>query len=259
MHIIWQNYCFVIYLKITIVIFIMENNDNSNSVNETTELTLEDIYVNLTLLSKIEVGDKLIKNGKNINIDTSIFPFITRWFYGHNRNDILFFIGLILNKAFVINDELTNELKNTETQQLLRLTNDLKNAINGLGNLKQTYHYDKLAQSEIDVMIENIRTKVDLNLKNVRHNSIDTTITINNVDEQILQNAGSSSNSLRDIALTYSNDTPSANENNYNNDACSISSASSSYRSPSILDTVINSPIVNYKKKHQKKMPNLQI
>jgi hypothetical protein len=239
----------------------MENNDNSNSVNETTELTLEDIYVNLTLLSKIEVGDKLIKNGKNINIDTSIFPFITRWFYGHNRNDILLFISLILNKAFVINDELTNETKNTETQQLLRLTNDLKNAINGLGNLKQTYHYDKLAQAEIDVMIENIRTKVDLNLKNVRHNSIDTTI--NNVDEQhILQTAGSSSNSLRDIALTYSNETAEANENENtsNNDTCSIASAASSYRSQqSILDTVINSPIVNYKKKHQKKMPHLQI
>lgn len=247
------------------------NNNNSNSVTETTELTLEDIYVNLTLLSKIEVGDKLIKNGKNINIDTSIIQFITRWIYGHNRNDILQFISEILNKAFSINDELINETinNNNETQQLLRLTNDLKNSINGLGNLKQTYHYDKLAQAEIDVMIENIRTKVDLNLKNVHHNQQSTNAAADQTsgidDQQLLQTGGSSSNSLKDIALNYNNDPTSSIEISSNNNVDSIASTPSSYRSPSILDTVINSPIVNYKKqhlsnsekKHQKKMANM--
>jgi hypothetical protein len=50
---------------------------------------------------------------------------------------------------------------------VFRLTADLKNSLNGLNNLKQTYSTDKLIQSELDVMIDNVRTKLDLNSKNL--------------------------------------------------------------------------------------------
>ena len=50
---------------------------------------------------------------------------------------------------------------------VFRLTADLKNSLNGLNNLKQTYCYDKLIQAEIDVMIDNIRSKLDYNSKNL--------------------------------------------------------------------------------------------
>ena len=50
---------------------------------------------------------------------------------------------------------------------VFRLTADLKNSLNGLNNLKQTYSMDKLIQSELDVMIDNIRNKLDLNSKNL--------------------------------------------------------------------------------------------
>lgn len=50
---------------------------------------------------------------------------------------------------------------------VFRLTADLKNSLNGLNNLKQTYSTDKLIQSELDVMIDNIRNKLDLNSKNL--------------------------------------------------------------------------------------------
>lgn len=132
-------------------------------------LTREDIFVNLTLLAKIEVGDKLIRNkdDKHLNIDTSYFQFITRWLKGNSRNTSLKFISLVLTKAFEINDKLLEEKTQISAQQLFRLTSDLKNCLNGLNNLKQTYSYDKLIQSEIDVMIDNIRSKLDLNSKNL--------------------------------------------------------------------------------------------
>jgi hypothetical protein len=132
-------------------------------------LTREDIFVNLTLLAKIEVGDKLIRNkdDKHLNIDTSYFQFITRWLKGNSRNTSLKFISLVLTKAFEINDKLLEEKTQISAQQLFRLTSDLKNCLNGLNNLKQTYSYDKLIQSEIDVMIDNIRSKLDLNSKSL--------------------------------------------------------------------------------------------
>lgn len=129
-------------------------------------LCKEDVFVNLTLIAKIEVGDKLVrnKNDKHLNIDTSYIQFITRWFRGNNRNTSLKFINLVLSKAFEINDIM---LKEKNAQQLFRLTTDLKNSLNGLNNLKQTYSYDKLIQSEIDVMIDNIRSRLDFNSKNL--------------------------------------------------------------------------------------------
>jgi hypothetical protein len=132
-------------------------------------LTKEDIFVNLTLIAKIEVGDKLIRNkdDKHLNIDTSYFQFITRWLKGNSRNTSLKFISLVLTKAFEVNDMLLADKSPISAQQLFRLTSDLKNCLNGLNNLKQTYSFDKLIQSEIDVMIDNIRSKLDFNSKNL--------------------------------------------------------------------------------------------
>jgi len=142
-----------------------ESEPDINSIN----LSLEDIFINLTLLSKIDVGDKLIQNGdmKHMNIDTSYFQFITRWFKGSNRNNSLKFINLVLNRAFEYNDNMLEEKSEKAAVTVFRLTSDLKNSLNGLNNLKQTYSMDKLIQSELDVMIDNVRTKLDLNSKNL--------------------------------------------------------------------------------------------
>jgi hypothetical protein len=131
-------------------------------------MSLEDIFVNLRLISKIEIGDKLIQNDKHINIDTSLVQCVSRWLSGNNRADNINFINTILSKAFEYNDKLLNESTDDSAQLLLRLNNDLKNCINGLINLKQTYHFDKLIQSEIDVMIDNIRSKLDTTNKNLK-------------------------------------------------------------------------------------------
>jgi hypothetical protein len=144
------------------------SSDNEPDISSIS-LSLEDIFINLTLLSKIDVGDKLIQNGsmKHINIDTSYFQFITRWFKGSNRNNSLKFINHVLNKAFEYNDNMLEEKSEKSAVAVFRLTADLKNSLNGLNNLKQTYSTDKLIQSELDVMIDNVRNKLDLNSKNL--------------------------------------------------------------------------------------------
>ncbi len=154
------------------------NNENSTNPSQSDipvekqdiELTLEDVFVNLRLISKIEVGDKLIQTDKYVNIDTSFLKFFTRWYYGTNRNNTLGFINVVLLKAFEINNKLLEEKTDESVQILLRLTTDMKNSVNGLINLKHTYSSDKLIQSEIDVMIDNIRSKLDLNSKNLNFN-----------------------------------------------------------------------------------------
>jgi len=141
---------------------------NDNKIIQYNDLTLDDIFINLTLISKIEVGNKLTHNKKYINIDNNYFSFIVRWFKNIDRNSSINFINYVLNQAFVYNIELLNKSDVDSYLLLFRLTSDLKNSINGLVNLKQTYFHDKLIHSELDVIIDNIRSKIDMNSKKLK-------------------------------------------------------------------------------------------
>ncbi len=120
-------------------------------------MSIDDVFINLNLIAKIEQGDKLYIQDKYVNIDTSYIQSIMRWYWGVDRKSTIGFIKLVINRAF----EFCDELVGSETKMLHRLTNDLKNSISGLSKLKQTYAVDKLVQAEIDVIIEDIRTKID--------------------------------------------------------------------------------------------------
>ncbi len=145
------------------------NKDQTNSTQTNTDkqidydqvvklMSLDDIFINLNLIAKIEVGDKLYINDKYINIDMSYAKSVLRWFYGIDRKTTIGFVRLIINKSFEFCEKLT------DTKLKFRLNNDLKNSINGLVKLKQTYLADKLVQAEIDVIIEDIRLKIESNL-----------------------------------------------------------------------------------------------
>lgn len=169
---------------------VVQYGDTTYDVDKKLDFTIDDIFVNLTLISKIEIGHKLVQNGKYINIDNSYFQSVTRWFYGANRNSTLHFINLVLHKAYEIMFELYTQLNVQESVQLLlRLNNELKNSINGLTNLKQTYYYDKLVQSEIDVMIDNIRSKLDYYITYQKYVNKNIPVHIKNIEsEQKLNN-----------------------------------------------------------------------
>ncbi len=114
-----------------------------------------EVFINLTVISKIASGDKLVlEHDHLLNIDTSYLQFVTRWWRGANRMEMLDFMNTVLSRAFEMNKRFLEEQNEV---MIFRLTTDLKNALTGLNNLKQTYPHDKLVQSEIDVMMENIR------------------------------------------------------------------------------------------------------
>lgn len=112
------------------------------------ELSLEEVYINLLLISKIEIGNKLILNDNYITIDTSMIPSITRKINSINRDDTIKFISHIINTSF--------EYLKKDNLDKQRLLTHLQLCLNGLNNIKQTYVYDKLVQAKIDVIIENI-------------------------------------------------------------------------------------------------------
>jgi len=110
-------------------------------------LSLEDIYINLSVISKIEVNNKLIIDDIYITIDKTYFNFISRWFSNSSRDESIKYISYIINSSFIYLNHLT---------EVDRLNNHLQLCLNGLNNLKQTYISDKLMQAKIDVIIGNI-------------------------------------------------------------------------------------------------------
>lgn len=142
---------------------INEQNDQVKQIDYSSvvkSLLLDDIFINLNLIAKIEVGDKLYINDKYINIDTSYVQSVVRWYYGVDRRLTINFVRLVVARSF----EFCDSLFNSDSKMLFRLTNDLKNSISGLEKLKQTYFADKLVQAEIDVIIESIRSKIESTL-----------------------------------------------------------------------------------------------
>jgi hypothetical protein len=138
-------------------------NSQQTNIDYTTvvkSMNLDDIFINLNLIAKIEQGDKLYIQDKYVNIDTSYIQSIMRWYWGVDRKITINFIKLVINKAF----EFCDELVKSDTKMLFRLTNDLRNSISGLTKLKNTYATDKLVQAEIDVVIEDIRSKIESTL-----------------------------------------------------------------------------------------------
>jgi len=129
-------------------------------IMETVLLSLDDVIVNLNVLSNIKVGNKLYHNNNYLNINNNYFSFIYRWYNNINRHDSIEFINIILVETFKYNNLLYNN-----HVLLFRLTDSLQNSINGLENLKITYNGDKLIVSKIDCMIDSIRSKIDENFK----------------------------------------------------------------------------------------------
>ena len=131
------------------------DSNEPKDLNDYPELSLEELYINLSLISKIEVGNKLIINEQFITIDNSYFGFIYRkYYYNMNREKILKYITYIYNLCFSI-------LNKNEFNEKDRVINYLNLGLNGLNNIKQTYSDDKLVQAKIDVIIENINININ--------------------------------------------------------------------------------------------------
>jgi len=137
-----------------------KESDNNSKVNIFTPIDINNIFINLRLITKLEIGNKIYINNNFINIDNSYIKSISRWYNDFNRYDNLNFVKKVIENSFLLNDEL---IKNKDLVLLKRLNNELKLIIYGLINYKQTYINDKLFHSEIDVLNENIKNKIEQN------------------------------------------------------------------------------------------------
>ena len=147
-----------------------EKNQNLNKNLENKKVEKEedkknDIFENMEInkkilerLSEIKVGDKIIVNDNNIDIDNRFFQFFRRWYNNDNRYLSIIFIENCINLNI---RSLRNKSLQIEPEIVEECNKLLEKCVNGIKNLGETYKGDKV----ISVRLEFLKNKIGRYLK----------------------------------------------------------------------------------------------
>ena len=98
-------------------------------VEEYDPLKLEEIVLNLKLISKIKQNDKMMVINKTLKVDARPLQSVWRWYTSDNRTDTIFFIEFVINSALdnvsLSKDGVYDE--NTIKKELLNILSGLDN------------------------------------------------------------------------------------------------------------------------------------
>ena len=201
------------------------------------ESTKDYCLTNLKILSKIRQGDKLLYNNRTFVIDAwSYTQPLYRWYYSESRDTtvknledftsvLLKTIDIIYSNEFqqpsIENNYYTQVVstsipafKEENSNMLLNFVTEMKNALEGLSNLKQTYKDDISTVSGIDVLIE----KISVRIKKISN--------ILSIDRNV-SNTGTSNVSVPIPDPIYKKNKNSTNQSS--NDTLHLSSSSSKH------------------------------
>lgn len=117
------------------------------------DINIDEIILNLKMISKIKQNNKMIIVNGIINVDARVLQPLLRWYTSDTREDTIAFITNIINSALsIVGDErLSNHIYDKST-----INQELMNTIQGLDNLSATYKIDNLMVSKIDILREKI-------------------------------------------------------------------------------------------------------
>lgn len=135
---------------------------------------IQNILINLNIISKIKPYDKIYINKDNlITIEyNSILQGFYRFFYNNSReknltNLLIFYqtvystIDDLLNSQYLNIENILNYIKedndeyNKVFSNLSKLKHYLLLSIDGINNLKKTYHGDIVTDSKLEIIINN--------------------------------------------------------------------------------------------------------
>lgn len=131
-------------------------------------LNLETIILNLKIIAKIEIGNKLCINEKNIFIDNTYFQSIYRYFNENSRFKTIEFLEYLDKEISVKIENILNNKNNPELDLFLNtresilvdLNHNIQISLVGLKNLKETYNDDQYTKSKIEIIINSFELKI---------------------------------------------------------------------------------------------------
>lgn len=147
-----------------------QENKNSNKHQEietiSEEKELSDYILDLKVLSKIQVSNKLSIKESHINIDDSYFQCINRYINNDSRESSIKYIedinaGIEAEIEKILSENTENShLKDTPSNLLMNISQNLILAIQGIRNLIITYADDNFNKSKLEIIIEKFQLKI---------------------------------------------------------------------------------------------------
>lgn len=150
------------------VTFLQNDNDNDKmyELDLNSDENLNNIILNLKIISKLKPGVKLsIKEDNSLYIDNSYLQYIYRIFSDNSRDLTTDFLDN-LNKNInikienIINQQQAVLFLNTKETILLDISHNLTLALTGLNNLINTYGDDECTVSKIEIIIKSFESKI---------------------------------------------------------------------------------------------------
>ena len=119
---------------------------------------MDTTLVNLKVISKLEPSIKLETDGVLFTqVEWSLFPeAIRRWWTNQSRQTTINKIKQTYKNSFAL-------IKGEDSTTKSRVLDAMRESLEGLKNLKQTYSGDNTITSQIDVMVEDINSILNVN------------------------------------------------------------------------------------------------
>lgn len=122
---------------------------------------MDQLFINLSVVSQLAPGDKLIvDSSNNITVDKHYFQSIRRYIGGNSRENTLGALRQLVNQT-----RATLELNG----ELPDLNNAIQLAVAGIGNLRKTYEDDAVMVGALNMFCNQLKTF----LKNVDMQIVD--------------------------------------------------------------------------------------
>lgn len=121
--------------------------------------TIDNILLNLKMISLIKPQDKLYLEDGLIKIDTpKMMQGITRWMNDYSRSKTMDDIDILINATSVFVDENFRKDSRTEedNRDCQKILVEVSKSVTGIQNLKITYTDDTYIQSKLDVINDKI-------------------------------------------------------------------------------------------------------
>jgi len=121
--------------------------------------TVDNILLNLKMISLIKPQDKLYLEDGLVKIDTpTIMQGINRWINDYSRLKTMDHIECLINATcrFVENNFNKTDRTEEDNRECQKILVEVSKSITGIQNLKITYTDDTFIQSKLDVIGENI-------------------------------------------------------------------------------------------------------
>ena len=153
-----------------------ERRDDKKEPDRTKDVNIGYILTELKFISEIKPGNKLCYENREMNIDSSYFPALSRWVNNYNRKETVDVLESIYTKTFKLVDVLVlNQRKNINhiqdyknTDLLQELIKHMENSLDGLSSLKLTYNDDKHTSSRLETLIKKIGLQKQYATENIK-------------------------------------------------------------------------------------------